>query len=1380
MKYKSYIPPWWIVLSLLISFSSLAQNKIVGYEYFFNNATGLQYVPITPTSSFTLDRDIDISSLTNTVNIFHLHFKDENGLWSPTLSKMFVVPPTIPASTDRKIVGYEYFFNNDGSGGQYFPISPTDTYNLVEDIDISSLTNTVNVFHLRFKDSDGFWSPALSKMFIIPPQIPAGTDHKIVGFEYYFNNDGASRQYTSISPTDAYSLVTDLDVSSLTKTVNIINVRFKDNAGLWSPVISKMFMIPPHVEAPVDRQIVGYEYFLNNDTNNRHYTAVSPQDSFTLLTDIDVNSLNRTVNTIYFRYKDNTGFWSPTISKLFMIPPQPVTYSDTKITSYEYWFDNDRSNLRTIDVDPDVVSLNVTELDMNHIWRGEHRIHTRYKDTKGEYSVIQTDTITKISRPLALFEVDQTEICINNDVSFTDNGSIDYDTYVWDFDDGTTTTDHDVVHTFTAAGTYDVTLTVTDTNTGVSNIKHQTISVNNYPANTVSTSHTFPACYGETITLTADASGMGYLWSNGATTQSIDVTSAGTYSVQIWNLSGAGCAVTSDDIVVSFYNEIDNAVTSSHTFPACYGETVTLTANASGMNYLWSTGETTQSIDVITAGNYSVQITNPTTNCVVNSDVIAVSFNTEIDNSVSSSHTFPACFGETITLTANESGMNYLWSTGETTQSIDVTTAGNYSVQITNPTTNCSVTSDIIAVSFYAEIDNSVTSSHTFPACYGETVTLTANKSGMNYLWSTGETTQSIDVTAAGNYSVQITNPTTNCSVTSDIIAVSFNAEIDNAVSSSHTFPACFGETITLTANENNMYYLWSTGEVSQSITVNSAGNYSVQITNPSTLCVVNSDTIAVSFNAEIDNSITSSHTMPACFGETITLTANQNFANYLWSTGETTQSIEVTSAGNYSVQITDAVTGCSVNSDDFAVSFNAQIDNSVSSSHTFPACFGETVTLTANQIGASYLWSTGETTQSIDITTPGNYSVQITNPATNCAVTSDIIAVSFNAEIDNSVSSSHTFPACFGETITLTANATGMNYLWSTGETTQSIDVSTGGNYSVQITNPTTNCIVNSDIIAVSFNAEIDNSITSSHTMPACFGETITLTANQNFANYLWSTGETTQSIEVTSTGNYSVQITDVATGCVVNSDDFVVSFNAQINNSVSSSHTFPACFGETVTLTANQIGASYLWSTGETTQSIDITTAGNYSVQITNPATNCTITSDEIVVSYHDEIDNTVTFNASPTELVANQSGATYQWIDCNNNNQPITGETGQHFAPTEIGYYAVIITMNGCSVTSTCMHITNVSVEENGLTDLINIYPNPVSDIIHFESEANLLITIISLEGKIISRHQLINKSSYLNVSDLTTGVYIARIEIISGENKGKTFTTRFIKE
>ncbi len=159
------------------------------------------------------------------------------------------------------------------------------------------------------------------------------------------------------------------------------------------------------------------------------------------------------------------------------------------------------------------------------------------------------------------------------------------------------------------AGTYRYRCQVTNCGTITIQSAAATLTVNALPSQpTISPAGTVDICGGTSQTLTA-TSGETYLWSNGATTRSITVTTSGQYSVRVTN--SLGClSVPSVPTTVNI-NPLPATptVTPSGSVSVCDGESITLTSSASS-SYLWSNGATTRSIQVTTAGSYSVRVTD--------------------------------------------------------------------------------------------------------------------------------------------------------------------------------------------------------------------------------------------------------------------------------------------------------------------------------------------------------------------------------------------------------------------------------------------------------------------------------------------------------------------------------------------------------------------------------------------------------------------------------------------------------------------------------------------------------------------------------------------------------------------------------------------------
>ncbi|MDC0257743.1 T9SS type A sorting domain-containing protein [Crocinitomicaceae bacterium] len=153
-------------------------------------------------------------------------------------------------------------------------------------------------------------------------------------------------------------------------------------------------------------------------------------------------------------------------------------------------------------------------------------------------------------------------------------------------------------------------------------------------------------------------------------------------------------------------------------------------------------------------------------------------------------------------------------------------------------------------------------------------------------------------------------------------------------------------------------------------------------------------------------------------------------------------------------------------------------------------------------------------------------------------------------------------------------------------------------------------------------------------------------------------------------------------------------------------------------------------------------------------------------------------ITTSISSTTISANNTVATYQWLDCDDLNSVIIGETGQSYTATVNGNYAVELTENGCVDTTTCVSITTVGVEENSFGNEFKIYPNPSDGNFGINlggSYQNVQILITDISGKVIQSKN-ITKAQNMNLSITNpAGIYIVSI------NAGnKNAIIRLVKE
>ncbi|HEX8618241.1 MAG TPA: hypothetical protein VF911_11700, partial [Thermoanaerobaculia bacterium] len=897
---------------------------------------------------------------------------------------------------------------------------------------------------------------------------------------------------------------------------------------------------------------------------------------------------------------------------------------------------------------------------------------------------------------------------------------------------------------FPGAGTYFLVSRVTSACGATTTSNEIAVTINATPLAAITASGPTSFCEGGSVTLTANAASS-YLWSTGATTQSIVATTSGSYSVTV--VDAAGCSATSAPtaVTVTPYPAVP-VITANGPTTFCEGGSVTLTAPA-GYTYLWSTGATTQSITVTQGGAYSVSVA--TNGCSTSSSAMTVNVLPLPQAEISASNT-TLCQNGSAVLTA-PSAASYLWSSGQTTQSIVVFSGGTWSVTVTNAN-GCSATSapvtiapdpttvtvaaddttvcpgqtihltatvangpaasyqwygfsgraidgatgpELITVAdqsyYFVRIttpsgcmaqSNTVVMSRQAPEatitaggpttfCAGGSVNLHAPDGAYTYQWSTGETSSWITASASGSYSVTITS-SYGCTATSAPVVVDVKPLPDATIAASGPTTFCSGGSVTLSAPAGGTY-AWSTGETTQSIVVTQTGSYSVTVTNGDG-CVAYSAPVNVTVVALPSASISASGATTFCEGGSVTLTAS-DASSYLWSNGATTKSIVVAQSGSYSVTVTNA-NGCSATSPATAVTVNAKPVASITASGATTFCEGSLVTLTASA-GSSYLWSNGATTRAINATQSGSYSVTVTN-ANGCSATSAATVVTVNAKPEATIAASGPTTFCAGGSVTLTAGA-GTSYLWSTGATTQAISTTQPGNYSVKVTNAS-GCSATSAPVTVTVNSTSPATITALTPTTFCEGGSATLQASAG-ASYLWSNGATTQSITVTQAGYYDVRVTN-ANGCSATAPPVYIGVNANPTPSITASGATTFCQGGSVTLQASA-AASYLWSNGATTQSITVAQPGSYSVTVTN-ASGCSGTSAPVTVAVNAPppvptvtASGATTFCAGGSVTLSAPAGYTYLWSN---------GARSQSIAVNASGNYSVTVTnANGCSTTS-----------------------------------------------------------------------------------------------
>ena len=666
-------------------------------------------------------------------------------------------------------------------------------------------------------------------------------------------------------------------------------------------------------------------------------------------------------------------------------------------------------------------------------------------------------------------------------------------------------------------------------------------------------SQNLPACDGSpTGAILVDASGgqpaYTYLWSNGETTAQISNLGYGIYTVTVTDANACSAFATfnlGSPLQVSLQNFQNNF---------CLGGNngfinITITGGQIPYTYLWSDGATTQNIQNLIAGTYTVTVTD-FLNCTAQfvytiADPTAIGIAGTI-NDVS-------CSGAGGSISLNVSGgtipYTYLWSNGETTAIISGLTAGDYTVTVTDDA-SCSSSATFT-------VNSAISLAASFQliqpvSCAGfSDASLSVVASGGQfpylYLWSNGSTSPLISNIPAGIYTVTITDDAGCQSFFNDTIS----EPLPLSFAYTATNPSCgvSNGVISVQANGGTSpyTYLWSNGTGASTISAIPAGTYTVTVTDSSfcqldtTFNLINTGSIQI---LSVIDSV-------SCFNladGAIDLTIVGGLApfSFTWiNTPQTTEDVTGLSAGNYSVIVTD-FSGCTA-SESFTLNQPTPINIS------FPllqnaACGNANGGVIANANGAfptfTYLWSTGVQNPGLFNIAAGSYTVTVTD-SKGCTATNVANISNNTGPVFNSVDSG--MVTCFGGTngfinINVTGSSPPFTYSWTgSSATVPAINNLVAGIYTLQVTDAQ-NCISVRSVTITQPDSLRINPVILQNNPPyniSCFGEAdgqILLSVNGGVPpfTYLWSNGATTQNLVSLVAGPYNVIATDQA-GCSV-----------------------------------------------------------------------------------------------------------------------------------------------------------------------------------------------------------------------------------------------------
>ncbi len=512
--------------------------------------------------------------------------------------------------------------------------------------------------------------------------------------------------------------------------------------------------------------------------------------------------------------------------------------------------------------------------------------------------------------PHAMFSAIPATPCQDGLINFTDQSSGNITAWNWDFGNNQTSSIQNPVFAF-SIGTYDVTLSVLSTDGCTDTI---TIPVTIGPPFSAGIDPPGMICLGDSILLNAYG-GSSYSWNNGQTGSSVIVSPAvsSTYVVSVYDING--CMDTASIPVTVLPLPV---VTVSADQSICYGDTVTL--NASGaVNYSWLPSRlNSQSISVSPPASSMYIVTGTDAYGCMSRDSVNVTVNLPLPIVLNDEF---VCPGDSAAFDAGYPGQIYYWSTGETSQSIYVSTAGIYSVVLTDQNGCTSQASAGLAVGNV--LINNASSEYT---CMGQSVLFDAGNPGSNYLWSTGQTTQTISVASAGNYTVIVTG-IDGCTISfQSVLTLNPVPEAAFSANSACNLATTFFTDHSTIPGGNSLNYNWDLGDGSFSSIQNpthiytAGGNYTATlIVSSDSGCTDTISSIAVVYPLPL----TAMESADICLGDTAKFTDSSTISNDIlniwnWEFGDGAMSSSrntehcYLSAGSFNVSLAvTSIHGC-------------------------------------------------------------------------------------------------------------------------------------------------------------------------------------------------------------------------------------------------------------------------------------------------------------------------------------------------------------------------------------------------------------------------------------------------------------------------------------
>ncbi|MBU0765732.1 MAG: T9SS type A sorting domain-containing protein [Bacteroidetes bacterium] len=671
----------------------------------------------------------------------------------------------------------------------------------------------------------------------------------------------------------------------------------------------------------------------------------------------------------------------------------------------------------------------------------------------------------------------------------------------------------------------------------------------------------------------------------------------------------------------------------------CHGDStgsasVDVSGGTSPYTYLWSTGEETQGLVSLPAGWYYVTVTDDNTNTAADS----VEITQPPALTISLTGTDISCYGAadgnaSVTVSGGTYPYSYLWNTGCTDEQPFVSTAGTYTITVTD-NNGCTIT-DSIGIDEPAQLI--VTLGNDTTIYPGDSLELIPDITGgtypYSYLWNTGCTDEQPFVSTAGTYTLTVTDA--NGCISCDSITVTLAPSGMTITEQPVGGTVCEGDSFeaSVTVSETPQGYLWYqngtalTGETDSSLVINPVsitdeGEYYCLIWNETDSITTDTFTLTVS----VQPTAAAGNDQAVCAdGQGVYLNGSVTGASgCVWSTTGTgtfipsatildavyMPSADDLATGNVILTLTTTGNGaCSAATDDITVTFTPLPYTEAGDDAT--ACGLSYVLNAIPDTGSTGQWqaqggvtfgNASHPNSTVTVTSSGTYSFVWCENIGYCSAC-DTVIITFTEEITiNVIENNETCSGSDGSAnIIVSGGNTPYSYQWSTGATSVALSGLTAGIYSLTVTDAA-GCTETATATIINPYPLLLSSSVTDETGTAGGSIDLTVAGGVLPYSYLWSNGDTTQDIGNLSAGIYTVTVTDYS-GCT---EEATVCVNYLCGLVLSITTTNSECGEETGTATVTATGGvtpySYIWSNGDILATADSLASGTYMVTVTD----------------------------------------------------------------------------------------------------------------------------------------------------------------------------------